>query len=93
MLLWLWCRLAAAALIWPLAWELPYGAGAAYGSSQARGQIRATAAGLHHSHNNAGLSHIYNLHHSSQQCWILNPLSEARDQIHLLMDTAQIRFH
>ena len=23
-LLWLWCRLAAAALIWPLAWELPY---------------------------------------------------------------------
>jgi len=24
MLLWLWCRLAAAALIRPLAWELPY---------------------------------------------------------------------
>ena len=24
MLLWLWCRLAAAALIGPLAWELPY---------------------------------------------------------------------
>ena len=23
-LLWLWCRLAAVALIWPLAWELPY---------------------------------------------------------------------
>ena len=23
-LLWLWCRLAAAAPIWPLAWELPY---------------------------------------------------------------------
>ena len=23
-LLWLWCRLAAAALIWPLAWKLPY---------------------------------------------------------------------
>ena len=28
-LLWLWCRLAAAALIGPLAWELPYAAGAA----------------------------------------------------------------
>ena len=28
-LLWLWCRLAAAALILPLAWELPYAAGAA----------------------------------------------------------------
>ena len=27
---------------------------AAYGSSQARGRIRATAAGLHHSHSNTG---------------------------------------
>ena len=27
MLLWLWYRLAAAALIHPLAWELPYAAG------------------------------------------------------------------
>ena len=26
-LLWLWCRLAAAALIQPLAWELPYAMG------------------------------------------------------------------
>ena len=26
------------------------------------------------------LSYICNLHHSSQQRWILNPLSEARDQ-------------
>ena len=29
MLLWLWRRLAAAALIGPLAWELPYAMGAA----------------------------------------------------------------
>ena len=28
-LLWLWCRLAAAALIQPLAWELPYAKGVA----------------------------------------------------------------
>ena len=28
-LLWLWCRLAAAALILPLAWEFPYATGAA----------------------------------------------------------------
>ena len=28
-LLWLWCRLAAAAPIRPLAWELPYASGAA----------------------------------------------------------------
>ena len=29
MLLWLWCRLAAAALIQPLVWELPYAVGVA----------------------------------------------------------------
>ena len=29
MLPWLWCRPAAAALIQPLAWDLPYAAGAA----------------------------------------------------------------
>ena len=28
-LLWLWCRLAAAAPIGPLAWELPYATGGA----------------------------------------------------------------
>ena len=43
---------------------------AAYGGSQARDQIRAIAAGLHH---------------NSQQCWILNPLSEAKDQTCILM--------
>ena len=69
---------------------------AAYGSSQARGRIRATAAGLYHSHSNAGSephlrptpqptaaldpSLVCSLNHSSQQCPILNPLSEARDQ-------------
>ena len=30
---------------------------------------------------------VYNLHHSSQQCWILNPLSKARDWTCVLMDT------
>ena len=29
MLLWLWCRSAATALIRPLAWELPYAVGVA----------------------------------------------------------------
>ena len=38
------------------------------------------------------LSCIYDLHHSSRQCWILNPLSEARDRTYVLMDTSQIRF-
>ena len=32
-------------------------------------------------------SHICDLHHSSQQCRIPDPLSEARDQTHILMDT------
>ena len=30
--------------------------------------------------------------HSSQQCWILNPLSGARDPTHILMDTSQVHF-
>ena len=34
------------------------------------------------------LSHICELHHSLQQPQILNPLSEARDQTHILMDTS-----
>ena len=58
----------------------------AYGGSQARGQIRATPAGLRQSHSNARAtatpdsSHICDLHHGSQQHRILNPLSKARDQ-------------
>ena len=35
---------------------------------------------------------VCNLHHRSQQCWILNMLSEARDQIHNLMVPSQIGF-
>ena len=38
-------------------------------------------------------SHVCNLHHSSQQHWILNPLSEARDRTCILMDTSWIHFH
>ena len=38
------------------------------------------------------LSHICNLHHSSWQGWILNPLSEARDQTHNLMVPSWICF-
>ena len=42
-----------------------------------RGQIEAVATGLHR---------IIHLHHSSGQCRILNPLSEARDATCVLMD-------
>ena len=34
------------------------------------------------------LSHTCDLHHSSQQHQILNPLSEAMDRTHILMDTS-----
>ena len=38
------------------------------------------------------LSHVCNLHHNSRQHWTLNPLSEARDRICILIDTSQICF-
>ena len=43
----------------------------AYGSSQARGQIRAVFAGLHHSNSNEGIP---------------NPPSKVRDWTHIFMD-------
>ena len=46
---------------------------AAHGGSQARDHTRATAALLH----------------SSLKCQILNPLNEARNGTHILMDTSQ----
>ena len=48
---------------------------AAYGSSQVRGRIGVTAAGLPH---------------SSWQRWMLSPLSEARDPTHILVDTSPV---
>ena len=38
-------------------------------------------------------SHVCDLHHSSRQHWILNSLTEARDQTCVLTDASQIRFH
>ena len=52
----------------------------AYRSSQARGQIGATAAGLHHSHSNMGCEQHLWPTHSSWQRWICNPLSKATDR-------------
>ena len=48
-----------------------------FGNPQVRGRIRATASSLYH---------------SPQQCWILNPLSEARDQTGVLMDTSRVSY-
>ena len=38
------------------------------------------------------LSWVYDLHHSSWQRWILNPLNEAEDETCILVDASQIRF-
>ena len=50
-------------------------------------------AGLHHSHSNVGSELVCDLYHSSQQCQVLNPLSEARDRICILMDPSQVLKH
>ena len=55
---------------------------AAYGSSPARPQIRASAEA--HTTATRDLSHIHNLCSSSWQCQILNPLSEVRGGTHIL---------
>ena len=39
------------------------------------------------------LSRVCNLHHSSWQCRIHDPLSKARDQTQVLMDTSRVCYH
>ena len=38
------------------------------------------------------LSHVCDLHHSSKQCGIPNPLIEGRDPTQVLMVTSQVRY-
>ena len=64
----------------------------AYGGSQARGQIGGAAAGLHHSHSNARSEPHLWPHHRSQQHWLLNPLSRARDQTHVFRTSGRFFF-
>jgi len=64
---------------------------AAYGGSQARGWIRATAAALRQSHSNARSEpHLWPTPQLMAH-WILNPLSKARDRNFNLMVPSQIR--
>ena len=35
-------------------------------------------------------SRVFNLYRSSRQCWILNPMSEARDRTNILMHTSWV---
>ena len=68
---------------------------AAYRGSQARGQIGAVATGLRHSHRSAESElclWLWDLHHNSLKCQVLNPLSKARDRTSVFMDASQICF-
>ena len=64
----------------------------AYGGSQARGPIGAVAASLHSTTAMPDSSHVCDLHYSSWQCRILNPLSEARDRTCVYVGTSQLCF-
>ena len=65
----------------------------AHGGFQTRGQIRVQPLAYPSATAKWNPSCIWNLHHSSGQCQILNSLSEARDQTCNLMDTSEIHFH
>ena len=82
------------AVLWVLFFFLLFRATlVAYENSQARDRIRAAAAAAsrRHSYSNLG-SELRLQYHSSWQCQIPNPMSEARGQSRILMDTSQIRF-
>ena len=64
---------------------------AAYGSFQARGQIKAVVASLCHSHSyTRSEPHLWLTMQLTQQRWILNPLSRAGSRTWVLMDTSRV---
>ena len=65
----------------------------AYGGSQARSQIGAVAAGLSHSHSNAGSEPHLPPPPQLTATWILNPLSKARDWTGIFMDASWVQNH
>ena len=73
--------------LFAISWAAP----AAYGGSQATGQIEAVATGHARTTATQDPSCICNLHHSSWQRRILNPLSKGRDRTRNLMVPIQIR--
>ena len=77
-------------IIWSFFFFFFLAAPGAYGGSQARSWIGATAAGLHHSHSN--IRSEPPLQPTPQLMAMLDPnsLSEARDQTHVLMDTSRV---
>ena len=65
---------------------------AVYGSSQGRASNQSCSC-WPTPQSQRCLSCIFHLHHSSQQHWILNPVSEARDRTRILMDTSWFCYH
>ena len=64
----------------------------AYGISQTRGRLDSVAPTYATATTTRDPSCVRDLHHSSQQPWILNPLSEARNLTSNLMVTSRIHF-
>ena len=64
----------------------------AHGGSQARGPVRATDASLYHRNSNVGSKPQQQPTAQLMATLGLDPLREARDQTHSLMDTTQIHF-
>ena len=65
----------------------------AYRSCQARSQIRASAAGLYHSHSTAGSEPWLQSTPQLMATPIHDSLSDSRDQTRILLDTSQIHLH
>ena len=66
----------------------------AYGSSQARGWIRAEAAVVHTTDiETRDPSCVWDLHHSSWQHCIFNPLIGAKDWTRVLTDISRVHYH
>ena len=57
------------------------------GKFQGQGSDQSCIWGLHHNHGKLDLSCLCDLHCNLQQHWILNPMSKARDQTPILIET------
>ena len=73
--------------LFAISWAVPR----VYGGSQARGLIGAVAASLYQSTATQDPSRICDLHHSSEQRQVVNPLSKGRDWTRNLMVPSRIR--
>ena len=107
-LLWLWCRPTAIAPVLPTDWVLPYAAGAAPKRPKKKKNHKKNIIyiklfffflGLHLQHMELPRLGVksklqvlaYTTAHDNARSF--NPLSKARDQTHILMDTSWVCYH